>query len=57
MQELNMDSSQFVELSVDHCPQEESSAAGGSSTQRQFLSEWNATFCDFRHSVQLNIAL
>ena len=32
LQEKNMDASQLLDWSVDHCPQEESSTAGGSST-------------------------
>jgi len=32
MQEKNVDTSQLVDLSADHCPSEESSAAGESST-------------------------
>jgi 3-deoxy-D-arabino-heptulosonate 7-phosphate (DAHP) synthase len=32
LQEKNVDSSLMVDWSVDNCPQEESSAAGGSSS-------------------------
>jgi len=47
----------LLDWTADHSQQAESTRKGGDSAHRHWRKKWNATFCNFKHSVQLNIEL
>ena len=53
----NIDYSQLEDLPMTNCNWADSSTEDGNSAYRHWRRKRNATFCEFKHSGQLNIFL
>ena len=52
-----IDYSQLVDLPMTNCNWADSSTEDGNSAYRHWRRKWNASFCEFKNSGQLNIFL